>query len=829
MDANQMQLTQLVRAFLPRGAELLTIEGYGSPQPAVYAADLDGDGVNEVAAAYRSQGEAYLLVLKYRDNAWTRAANVKGTGYQVSVLTAAPVTNPNINNLIVGWRVGSIWSKLSVYEWTANGLQDIIAPPDANFSYMQVQDMPSDQGEDGRAEFALWLHDTGEAYIVEVVRWHDGKLVPAPDVYFYYFPIVVRYYEHLVRQYPDYAFYWYYLADAQIKAGMKEAAAISIEKGLNLNHEYPSKEKWQELQQQLEYVRNVRMAQDISLFPASVKTIEGVRWGFIDSKGTMIIQPQYEYASDFQNNGLAVVQMNGQNGLINSNGAYVVKPVYDSISPFSEGRAVVIDSQGFKVMDEAGHIITKKAYDYIASYSNGRAMASVANPSGPSLYGFLDLHGNEVIKPQFEQAGDFKQNKTVVKVKDNDFALIGLDGRKLASYPYASVGQLGDGLLPFQQQLQGKYGYIDEKGSIVIQPAYTYAMAFMDGRAVVNTAEDFGSRYGLIDKQANYIIKPDYNEIRTLGEQRLALGKAIDAQQPFIGSTFAIADMNGQMLTSFKYHDVGDFKQGLASVNDQKQTYFIDRNGKAADGYPKVNGSGVLSLTPPLIQANVDQRLSYFDRSGRVIWQQNTVIPLTPPLKVKEEKYKPNKDYLIYYPQIEGMANKAAQKKVNAVLKEKSQVKKVPAHEQLSYSYTGDFNIEFYKKNLLVLELTGYNFPFGAAHGMPSKQYVHVNLVNGQIYELKDLFKPGSNYVKVLSDIVGKQIKEDPQYSYVFPDTYKGIKPNQPFFISDHALHLYFEPYDIAPYVAGFPTFTIPFAEIISIIAVNGDFWKSFH
>jgi hypothetical protein len=130
---------------------------------------------------------------------------------------------------------------------------------------------------------------------------------------------------------------------------------------------------------------------------------------------------------------------------------------------------------------------------------------------------------------------------------------------------------------------------------------------------------------------------------------------------------------------------------------------------------------------------------------------------------------------------------------------------------------------------LLVLELNSYNFPFGAAHGMPGKEYVHVNLVNGNTYELKDLFKPGSNYVKVLSEIVGRQIKEDPQYSYVFPDTYKGIRPDQPFFVSDHALHLYFNPYDIAPYVAGFPTFTIPFAEIAGIINERGEFWKSFH
>ncbi|MNP62681.1 hypothetical protein D3C76_1579810 [compost metagenome] len=97
------------------------------------------------------------------------------------------------------------------------------------------------------------------------------------------------------------------------------------------------------------------------------------------------------------------------------------------------------------------------------------------------------------------------------------------------------------------------------------------------------------------------------------------------------------------------------------------------------------------------------------------------------------------------------------------------------------------------------------------------------------MYELKDLFKPNSDYVKVLSQIVGDQIKNDPQYSYVFPDTYEGISPNQPFFVTADALHLYFNPYEIAPYAAGFPTFTIPFVQIRDIINTEGSFWKAFH
>jgi hypothetical protein len=129
----------------------------------------------------------------------------------------------------------------------------------------------------------------------------------------------------------------------------------------------------------------------------------------------------------------------------------------------------------------------------------------------------------------------------------------------------------------------------------------------------------------------------------------------------------------------------------------------------------------------------------------------------------------------------------------------------------------------------LVPRFEGYNYPFGAAHGMPRKDFAHLDLVTGRFYELKDLFKSNSNYVKVLSDIIRERIKKQGPDSFVWMDSYKGITEDQPFFINENGLNIYFYPYDIAPYAAGFPTFTIPFSEIMGMINVQGDFWKSFN
>ncbi|MGO4106124.1 WG repeat-containing protein [Paenibacillus sp. YAF4_2] len=568
----------------------------------------------------------------------------------------------------------------------------------------------------------------------------------------------------------------------------------------------------------------------ISLYPGSEKTTSGTRWGYINGIGTMVIPARFDYAEDFQTNGLAIVRADNGSGLINTTGAYFVRPKYSYIAPFSEGRAVVIDEKGhYRLMNDSGDILTSKDYSYMADIHDGRAMVNNQQADGKTMYGYVDRSGKEVIPLRYEDASDFANRKAIVKIKDNHYALIRHDGSTEAEYHFPFVGVLGDGLLPFQQEANGKYGYINEKGNVRIQPAYSTAFPFQNGRAIVNNAADFGSEYGLIDTRGNVVIQTIYNDIQALGQQRYAVGKAIDQAQPFLGSIYAIFDADGKRLTEFIYTNVMEYKRGLASASNGKTTFFINTSGNPAPGYPQFEGSGTLKLEDDLIQVNIDQRIKYASRNGRIVWEPNTVIPLRLPYYVREHKYKPNKDYVVYYPAVEGIPDHAAQERVNETLKVLSQVKPISGDEQLGYTYSGDFDVTFFKKNLLEIEMTGYNYPAGAAHGMPTQVYSHINVSNGAMYALKDLFKPGSNYVKVLSDNVGEQIKTDPQYDYVFPDTYKGIKPDQPFFVTQDALHLYFQPYDIGPYAAGFPTFKIPFEEIKSIIDERGDFWRAFH
>nr|WP_263327010.1 WG repeat-containing protein [Neobacillus sp. Marseille-Q6967] len=568
------------------------------------------------------------------------------------------------------------------------------------------------------------------------------------------------------------------------------------------------------------------------LFPASYKTLNGIKWGFINNRGQFVIYPQYEDVSEFQMNGLAIVWLQGHVGIIDQHGRFVVPPIYNSIYPFSEGHSIVYEEdKGYKVIDETGKILTGQTYSftYFGDFHEHRLVFQDFVNRKEFLYGYLDSNGEIVIPAQFKYAHDFQDGQAIVGLKDGTSALIGLNGERLRIYPYEQMGDLSEGLISFRKTDQDKSGYVNEEGKVVIPPGYSSAMPFENGRAIVNTSENYKNQYGLIDKTGAFIIPPKYDDINLIGENRASVAKAIDPEYPHTGSVFAIADTTtGNFLTDFIYDSVSDYQGEYGSVTKDVKTFFINKKGTRAQNLPIFNGTGSVSLKGDLIQAIVDERYSYYDLNGNLVWTQNMIFPLTGPIHIREEKYRPNKNYLVYYPKIQGMENKLAQSKVNQYLRNKSRVKDLPKDGPLYSSYSGNFSVQFFQKHLLVLELTGYEYPFGAAHGMPSKINVHINLITGQIYQLKDLFTTGSHYKQVLSEIIGKEIHQH-QDSFINEDQYIGIKENHPFFLTKDHLVIYFKPYEIASFAFGFPEFGIPYQDIQHLINEKGAFWQSFH
>lgn len=565
----------------------------------------------------------------------------------------------------------------------------------------------------------------------------------------------------------------------------------------------------------------------IKLYPAPVNTQNGLKWGYIDNSGNFILKATYDSANAFSDNNRAVVSKGGLFGIIDSSGKYIVPPKYEFINDYQEGRAIASDKSGYKILNEEGKVIFE-SNGYISPYKNGFAIAEKYE-GGKSTYGYIDKEGKIAIPLQYEYANEFVGDRALVKVSENNYALIDRNGQTLYKYEQFYVSNYGEKMLVYRSSKDSKLGYIKENGSVAIKPKYDIASTFKANGAIVGNWDNYNPKYGVIDKSGRYIIPAEYSEINYLGEGLYALGIPLDEKMYFKGSKYAIADYTGKILTGFDYYNVGTFENGLASATNNTSTFFIDTTGKVSSTFPKISGVGTLEQMGDVVRVTIDRRDSYYTRDGKLIWEYNPTVKLNDRYSITEVKFKPNINYTVFYPQIIGIENESVQASVNEKLKNVSINPDIKETDILEYSYDADWASEFFRKQLSVIELNSYNYPFGAAHGMPGLVYKHIDLQTGRFYQLKDLFKKNSNYVKKLSDIIEKQIKSQGSNSSVWLDSYKGIKEDQPFYISAETLNIYFLPYEIAPYAAGFPTFKIPYKEIMDIIDTEGQFWKSFN
>lgn len=174
----------------------------------------------------------------------------------------------------------------------------------------------------------------------------------------------------------------------------------------------------------------------------------------------------------------------------------------------------------------------------------------------------------------------------------------------------------------------------------------------------------------------------------------------------------------------------------------------------------------------------------------------------------------------VEYPVVEGLANKNAQEYINSVLMGivNNLIVNTDYYENPKTDVTGRYHVRTNEKGILSISIEMYWFA-GGAHGMTVLKSVTFDVNTGRIYRLEDLFKENVNYVKPLSDIIKRQIQE--RNIPLIVDFTK-IKPDQDYYIENRTLMIYFQLYELAPYVYGFVTFLIPTREIEDIIREDG-------
>ncbi|ANE45162.1 hypothetical protein SY83_01095 [Paenibacillus swuensis] len=174
------------------------------------------------------------------------------------------------------------------------------------------------------------------------------------------------------------------------------------------------------------------------------------------------------------------------------------------------------------------------------------------------------------------------------------------------------------------------------------------------------------------------------------------------------------------------------------------------------------------------------------------------------------------------YPAITGLNNTAIQDKMNREIVQLMQVMMKSQQDYLKGTdpeSIGNYEIKTNERGILSLVLSSYVFSSPMAHGNTIARSLTFDVKTGKSYQLAELFKPGSDYVKTLSALVAAQIKSRDIQTL---EPFMAISPDQNFYLADKALVLYFQLYEITPYYFGIPMFPISVYDLQSIAVENG-------
>lgn len=211
---------------------------------------------------------------------------------------------------------------------------------------------------------------------------------------------------------------------------------------------------------------------------------------------------------------------------------------------------------------------------------------------------------------------------------------------------------------PFpDEKAEGKYGFIDRHGRVVLKPKYQMARRFIEGLAEVELDGQIGfidasgrmrfmlsantrevsrlsegrvwfadpktGKWGLIDASGNMIIEPKYDQVRPFADGLAAVNVGAKRQFPFmyVGGKWGYVDHSGKLKIRLKFESVDDFSEGLACVSDGTSRRFIDRAGKPVLELKDSSSCGAFHGGLAPVHLDSPQRTRFINREGATAFE----------------------------------------------------------------------------------------------------------------------------------------------------------------------------------------------------------------
>ena len=247
-------------------------------------------------------------------------------------------------------------------------------------------------------------------------------------------------------------------------------------------------------------------------------------------------------------------------------------------------------------------------------------------------WGYISGQGTEVIPPQFDEAYEFHDGLARIQTTGDGvkrtLGYLGRNGQWAIVFPQGtpqwavgakkfSCSDFADGLAVVAKD--GKHGYMNSVGQVVIDFQFAGAQPFAEGLAAVSLGED---RWGYINKSGTFVTERVYSWRAGPFSGGLARVQEDGGKQHF-----GFIDRTGKLVIALgQPRGPGDFHDGLAAVHTGNDKYgYINPAGQMVipDRYDVAfvfhEGLACVRMNP----TSAGYRWGYIDRQG------NAIIPAT--------------------------------------------------------------------------------------------------------------------------------------------------------------------------------------------------------
>lgn len=145
----------------------------------------------------------------------------------------------------------------------------------------------------------------------------------------------------------------------------------------------------------------------------------------------------------------------------------------------------------------------------------------------------------------------------------------------------------------------GKFGYVNRNGEVMIPFIYDSASDFEEGLAVIHKNE----KAGVIDKTGKEVIPAEYDDISWVADNGLIF--------TCLSGNWRIANRAGEYISRYVFDDIGDFNHSRAYVRKGRKCGFIDRECKIVipiefDDATSFNGNGFARVREGIKQYTIN-------------------------------------------------------------------------------------------------------------------------------------------------------------------------------------------------------------------------------